>query len=196
MTTQFNLHQKAMKYFKDKSYLVYCETIARQRHGLKETGSSMAPAHSFCRSGQLKFKTEKGFASSKQPSWDVSMDLPDSPVKFTTSAWTSEAVLACAFFLRQSCLQVRDTRLANAHYFSAGHRGHMFHSPGVSTGLAALVTHLQYTSTAMRRTRHRKVKAETTIRGMIHSIRPGEGRLIIPEVFFSATREINQSVGR
>lgn len=59
-----------------------------------------------------------------------------------------------------------------------------------------LRTHLQYTSTAMRRTRHTKVKAETTIRGMIHSILPGEGRLIIPEVFFSAARQTSQSVDR
>lgn len=36
--------------------------------------------------------------------------------------------------------------------------------------------------------RHTKVKADTTIRGMIHSILPGEGRLIIPEVFFSAAK--------
>jgi hypothetical protein len=46
----------------------------------------------------------------------------------------------------------------------------------------------------MRRTRHTKVKAETTIRGMIHSILPGEGRLSMPEVFFSAARQTDTSV--
>lgn len=87
-------------------------------------------------------------------------------------------------------------RLSNARCFSTLKTEAPCLTPQGSIPGSPLLTHLQYTSTAMRRTRHTKVKAETTIRGMIHSILPWEGRLTIPEVFFSAAREISQSGDR
>lgn len=90
----------------------------------------------------------------------------------------------------------RDRNVFRCETQCSEHGGYAFDSPVMGAWPPTLLTHLQYTSTAMRRTRHTKVKAETTIRGMIHSILPGEGRLIIPEVFFSATRQTPQLVDR